>query len=46
MLNYCTGHDIAEDMLAAGLASVTMVQRSPTCTGFLISVGQRTTLAK
>ncbi|KAJ5154649.1 Flavin-containing monooxygenase [Penicillium coprophilum] len=25
-----TGHDIAEDMLDAGLASVTMVQRSPT----------------
>lgn len=25
-----TGHDVAEDMLAAGMASVTMVQRSPT----------------
>lgn len=25
-----TGHDVAEDMLAAGLSSVTMVQRSPT----------------
>ncbi|KAF8862065.1 flavin-containing monooxygenase [Acephala macrosclerotiorum] len=25
-----TAHDVAEDMLAAGLASVTMVQRSPT----------------
>jgi len=26
-----TGHDIAEDMLEEGLASVTMIQRSPTC---------------
>lgn len=25
-----TAHDVAEDMLAAGLASVTMIQRSPT----------------
>jgi hypothetical protein len=25
-----TGHDIAEDMLASGLRSITMVQRSPT----------------
>jgi len=25
-----TGHDVAEDMVAAGLSSVTMVQRSPT----------------
>ncbi|OQV09860.1 hypothetical protein CLAIMM_13940 [Cladophialophora immunda] len=27
-----TGHDVADDMLNAGLASVTMVQRSRTCT--------------
>ncbi|KAG8166192.1 hypothetical protein KVR01_004744 [Diaporthe batatas] len=26
-----TGHDVASDMVAAGLSSVTMVQRSPTC---------------
>ena len=26
-----TAHDVADDMLAAGMASVTMVQRSPTC---------------
>jgi cation diffusion facilitator CzcD-associated flavoprotein CzcO len=26
------GHDIAEDMVEAGLASVTMVQRNKTCT--------------
>ena len=26
-----TAHDIAEDMLEAGLRSVTMIQRSPTC---------------
>jgi hypothetical protein len=26
------GHDVAEDMLDAGLAQVTMIQRSPTCT--------------
>jgi hypothetical protein len=31
MLKYNTAHDIAEDMLDAGLASVTMVQRSRTC---------------
>jgi cation diffusion facilitator CzcD-associated flavoprotein CzcO len=26
-----TAHDVADDMLEAGLASVTMVQRTPTC---------------
>jgi len=26
-----SGHDVAEDMLDAGLAQVTMIQRSPTC---------------
>lgn len=26
-----TGHDVASDMVEAGLSSVTMVQRSPTC---------------
>jgi Flavin-binding monooxygenase-like len=30
-----TGHDVAEDMLAAELSSVTMVQRSPTCIFYL-----------
>jgi hypothetical protein len=25
------GHDVAEDMVNAGLASVTMIQRSKTC---------------
>lgn len=27
----CKGHDVAEDMLKAGLSSVTMVQRGETC---------------
>lgn len=26
------GHDVAEDMVESGLSSVTMIQRSPTCT--------------
>jgi hypothetical protein len=30
-LTQSTAHDVAEDMLEAGLASVTMVQRTPTC---------------
>lgn len=31
MLTLNTAHDVAEDMLDAGMASVTMVQRSRTC---------------
>jgi cation diffusion facilitator CzcD-associated flavoprotein CzcO len=27
----CAGHDVANDMLKAGLSSVTLVQRSRTC---------------
>ena len=30
-LTKTTAHDVADDMLEAGLASVTMVQRTPTC---------------
>jgi cation diffusion facilitator CzcD-associated flavoprotein CzcO len=31
-----SGHDVADDMLNAGLASVTMVQRGRTCTGNIL----------
>lgn len=31
MIDKSTGHDVAEDMLEAGLGSVTMIQRGETC---------------
>jgi hypothetical protein len=31
-LTYLIGHDVADDMVEAGLSSVTMIQRGKTCT--------------
>lgn len=40
-LNHGLGHDVADDMVEAGLSSVTMVQRSRTCRSETLLIGEQ-----